>query len=58
MHALKDTSFCDSSDCFSINQAFPVDLVSVISLCSKTEFDPFAFFVAVNVLFLFVEGGH
>lgn len=51
MYALKDTSFYDSSDYFSISQAFPVDVVSVISVCSKMEFDPFAFFVAVNVLF-------
>lgn len=56
MYSLKDTYFYDSSDCFSINQAFPVDMVNVISLCSKMEFDPFAFCVAFNVLFLFVEG--
>lgn len=59
MHALKDTSFHDSSDCFSlISQAFPVHVVSVMSLHRKMEFDPFASFVAVNVLFLFVGGGY
>lgn len=57
MHALKDTFFGDSSDCFSTSQAFPVDVVWLVS-AAKWSLIFLLFFVAVNVLFLFVEGGH
>ena len=58
MCTLKDTSLYYSSDCFSVSQAFPVDVVSLISLCREMEFLPPAFFATVNVLFLLDEGTH
>jgi len=56
MCTLKDTFLYYSSDCFSVNQALPVDVMSLISLCRETEFLLLAFFDTVNLLFLLDEG--
>lgn len=58
MCTLKDTYLYYSSDCFSVNQAFTVAVVSLINLCREMEFLPPAFFAAVNMLFLLDVRSH